>query len=413
MVFLIDKYNIQRLSDIICHKNIYATLFNKNHSILDKWNQIGFIPSNTMYPDLSNVEEKVLQCNDIAELTDLIHLTHDNFGINDKSFAERYAQLPNLLIYGPLGSGKKTLIKLLLADIYNESIYKTSKVTYQITGYGNSYANVEIEQSNYHIIIEPNNSGFDKYLIQEIVKEYAQQTIINVNECKTPFRIVFINNIDNLSYYAQTSLRCTMEKYHKTCKFILCGYQISKIIEPLRSRCLNVRVPSPPANELNLILFDISCKENIDIDLPNINNIVKHADGNIKKAIWMLQLYLSNITDYELSWKKSLIRIINIICNFEKNPCHNNYNSSHIIEIRNILYTIFITNINGNQIILELINGLFNNIKQFNPKLFAIIVQSFGYFETRINKGKRSIIHLEALINSIFYHILKFKLDNP
>jgi hypothetical protein len=38
-----------------------------------------------------------------------------------------------------------------------------------------------------------------------------------------------------------------------------------------------------------------------------------------------------------------------------------------------------------------------------------IIVQLFGLYETRINKGKRSIIHIEALINSIFYHIVKYR----
>ena len=33
---------------------------------------------------------------------------------------------------------------------------------------------VMINQSRYHIIIEPNNNGFDKYLIQEIIQEYAK-----------------------------------------------------------------------------------------------------------------------------------------------------------------------------------------------------------------------------------------------
>ena len=36
--------------------------------------------------------------------------------------------------------------------------------------YSNSKEKVMINQSKYHIIIEPNNNGFDKYLIQKQIK---------------------------------------------------------------------------------------------------------------------------------------------------------------------------------------------------------------------------------------------------
>jgi len=57
-------------------------------------------------------------------------------------------------------------------------------------------------------------------------------------------------------------------------------------------------------------------------------------------------------------------------------------------------------------------NGIMSKCQNMNPILLSIIIANFGYYETRINKGKRSIIHLETLINSIFFHILKFKLSN-
>ena len=398
MVFLIDKYKISNLSDVICHKNIYGTLI-ENYNKSDTTN----IDSN----------ETIMSCQTEKELYNLmrnyINPLDTNFNTTNKK--NKYNQLPNLLIYGPHGSGKKTLIKLLLEDIFNKDINVIKKVKYQITGYGNSSAEVEVEQSNYHLIIEPSNSGLDKYLIHEIVKDYAQQTILNINNCKTPFRIVLINNIDNLSYYAQTSLRCTMEKYHKTCKFILYGYQSSKIIEPLISRCLNIRVPCPKNKELLSILFDISCKDNIVISIKELNNIVVKADGNIKTGIWLLELYKSNIMNYELSWRNNLDNIVNIICDFEKKSSNATFNGSFIQKIRDILYIIFITNISGNQIIIELLNGLMNKCNNMDPVLVSVIITLFGYYETRINKGKRSIIHLESLINSIFYHILKFKIS--
>ena len=54
--------------------------------------------------------------------------------------------------------------------------------------------------------------------------------------------------IDKLSYYAQTALRCIMEKYCKTCKFILTSHQLSKIISPLNlSAILTAKVVFPEA----------------------------------------------------------------------------------------------------------------------------------------------------------------------
>lgn len=83
--------------------------------------------------------------------------------------------MPNLLIHGPPGCGKHTLIKLLLEDIYDSGINDIFTEKYDIHGYGNTVVEVDIEQSKYHLMIEPNNTALDKYLIQEVVKEYAKK----------------------------------------------------------------------------------------------------------------------------------------------------------------------------------------------------------------------------------------------
>jgi replication factor C subunit 3/5 len=399
MVFLIDKYKINSLSNIIYNKHIYKTLFYnyKNKKILSEYE---------LYPSM---QETIELLNNINNDKDLYNFIKIHIKTNNKSLiehAQRYIDMPNLLIYGSNGSGKKTLINLLLKDIYDNKIDNIKNVSYTINGYSNTSAEIIVKQSNYHLIIEPTNTGIDKYLIHEVVKEYAQQTILNTNDIKTPFRIVLINNIDNLSYYAQTSLRCTMEKYYKTCKFILCGYQISKIIEPIRSRCLHVRLPKPTINELFSILFNISCNENIIINENELIRICKLSNCNIKKAIYMLDMYKYNITNYKLSWEKKLEFITNNIINFILDDKIIIYNSNLINKFRSILYNIFTTNISGEKIIIQLITNLFKKINNnIDPILLSIIIQIFGYYETRINKGKRSIIHIEALINSIFYHI--------
>jgi len=152
-MFLEDEYSIKNIDDIILHKDIYdkpvigSNLNNRYHN-LDKLKEI--IESKKY----SNIEE---------------------FDQTKNEIYKNYNSMPNLLIHGPAGCGKHTLIKLLLEDIYDPMINEVFTEKYNINGYGNKVVEVDIEQSKYHLIIEPNNTALDKYLIQEVVKEYAKK----------------------------------------------------------------------------------------------------------------------------------------------------------------------------------------------------------------------------------------------
>jgi len=52
-----------------------------------------------------------------------------------------------------------------------------------------------------------------------------------------------------------------MEKYAAGCRLILCCNNQSKVIDPVRSRCLGIRVPSPSHDEVSFVLFCHSSKE--------------------------------------------------------------------------------------------------------------------------------------------------------
>jgi replication factor C subunit 3/5 len=367
-MFLVDKY-YNESNTIVCNQQIL-------NKILDQCNSHKYIYDN--FKDISQDNNKLIESFKF---------------IVDNPF--KYDNFQHLIVYGLNGSGKEFLVNKLVESIYGIKGSKTQEIEYIINGYGNTKTKVMIKQSNNHIIIEPNNNGFDKYLIQEIIQEYAKTEILNICYNMNKFKIVIIDKIDNLNYYAQTSLRRTMEKYSKTCKFIFISNQLSKIIEPLKSRCLCIRVPLPTDAEIINVILKISAKENIKLTYNDIQNIIKNCDSNINKAIWHLE-YKKMGSDISDNWEVLINEIaILLTTKIKKNSDINNI----IIKCREQFYTLYITNIDLNLVISKLMTRIIELIEDNNVKYRIINLTS--EYQFRMVNGTRQIIHLEAYILNI------------
>lgn len=302
--------------------------------------------------------------------------------------------IPHIIFYGPSGSGKKTLINMFLEMIYDKEINKLSDTIYNITGSGNAVTEISIKQSNYHIVIEPNNNNFDRYLIQNVVKEYAKRIPLGVFQKKRIFKTVLINNIDNMSYYAQTSLRRTMEIYSGTCRFIMWSRSLSEVIDPLRSRCYCFRIRSPTDSELFELLLNVSFHENIQMSLKQYDNVLCLADGNIKKALWIMQFIKMN-ENFLTSYDCTITKIVNILIK---------HKLSELPTIRVLLYTIMITNVNGSQIVQDIVNRLMMN-PTISPESKIIISEIGAKYEHTLVLCRREIMHLEPFVTNIMYQL--------
>jgi replication factor C subunit 3/5 len=297
--------------------------------------------------------------------------------------------IPHIIFYGNPGSGKKTTLNLFLEMIFDKSVYKLDNSKYTVISSGNIENEVFVKQSDHHIIIEPNNNNFDRYLIQDIVKVYAKKYPLSIFEKNRNFKAVQINHLDNLSYYAQTSLRRTMEIYSRSCRFIMWCYSLSKVIEPLRSRCLCIHVPTQSHDDLIKWTFNIANLENIQLQPYTLYRILETSNGNLKKILWKMDLfkYRKKINNaYETSIQK-LIKEIMGNCSIQK--------------IRDYIYNMMITNISSNIIIKDILNIiLLNNNNIPNEKKLEIINCASEY-EYRLSKSRRDINHIEAFINRI------------
>jgi replication factor C subunit 3/5 len=307
-------------------------------------------------------------------------------------------EIPHIIFYGTEGTGKKSLIKLFLEMLFDKSVNKTKDTIYKITGSGNKKTDEIVKQSNYHIVIKPNNNNSDRYLIHDIVKEYAKRKSLGVFERNRNFKLVLINNIDNMSYYAQSSLRRTMERYNHNCRFVMWCRSLSKVIKPLQSRCICLRVPTPSDEKLFKHILNISIKENINVGLAKYSEIINKSKGNIKSALWELQFLKFNY-DLDTNYNQSINEIVKLI--LEKKLVN-------VQIIRNILHSLMITNIDDTTILRDIIDNICLNNK-FTDNLKQKIIQAGAIYENQLVKGRREIIQFDAFITSAVRFVFEEK----
>ena len=80
-----------------------------------------------------------------------------------------------------------------------------------------------------------------------------------------------------------------MEKYMGNLRIILCCNSTSKIIAPIRSRCLLLRVAAPEPEDIATILQKVSIKEGVTLPESLAFRIGEKSDRNLRKALLILE----------------------------------------------------------------------------------------------------------------------------
>ena len=323
--------------------------------------------------------------------------THNDACFNKKQLAQLYQisqsnTIPHIIVHGPPGSGKQTLVKLFLEMIYDRGVHRTVDATYTVTGNGSSTTDIIIQQSNYHIVIEPSNNNFDKYIVQDVIKEYARSAPMNFFATNRCFKTVFINNADHLSYYAQISLRRTMEKFAHNCRFIMLSSSLSKICQPLQSRCFCLRLEAPSYDELAVLLFRASMREGMTLSCAEYDKIINLSNHDAKRALWIL-----NLRAYDMDLENfPLDEAIDQICTFVHQG-----NTVRVREIRTIIYYILVTNVEESQIIKLILQNILEKVSQIDIKSRYKMISEAAKYEHRLIQGRREIKHIEAFVISL------------
>jgi len=186
--------------------------------------------------------------------------------------------IPHLLIEGPSSSGKTSLVKILLNEIYEDT---TSAV-------------LELNATEERSI---------KTVRLKIKKFSSELHYCNDKQ----FKVVILDEADSLTNDSQFALRRLMETYCYTTRFILICNYINSIIEPLKSRCFIIHLQKLCFNSLLEILNNILEKENITLTNEEKDNLIQMSDSDIRQIMINLQimsLKKPSFTSFE--WIESL-----------------------------------------------------------------------------------------------------------
>ncbi|KAK6458465.1 replication factor C, subunit RFC4 [Scheffersomyces xylosifermentans] len=183
------------------------------------------------------------------------------------------ANLPHMLFYGPPGTGKTSTILALSKQLYGPNLYK-SRV-------------LELNASD--------ERGIS--IVRQKIKNFARLTVSNPtkddleNYPCPPYKIIILDEADSMTNDAQSALRRTIENYSSVTRFcLICNY-ITRIIDPLASRCSKFRFKSlNNDNALNRLKY-IAEEEHINLNRnePVLEEVLKISGGDLRKAITFLQ----------------------------------------------------------------------------------------------------------------------------
>ena len=172
--------------------------------------------------------------------------------------------IPHLLFSGPSGCGKTSTILALARELFGRKYWEDRVI--------------ELNASDERGI----------KVVREKIKRYAQTAVL-LDSTIPPWKIIILDEADNMTTDSQFALRKIMEDYAKVTRFcIICNYH-NKIIDPIISRCSLYRFKPVPIQHI-LSRLKLICKlESTYCTDENIDIIINICRGDMRKAINFLQ----------------------------------------------------------------------------------------------------------------------------
>ena len=303
--------------------------------------------------------------------------------------------IPHMLIYGPDGSGKKSLLYSFLGYGKKTRIskrIKTSSKEIPFTMYRNdTYVEFDIKEMGM----------YGKFIIRDIIQQFAETRQIIENK---KHKIVVLHHIEMLTEESQYILNKIIETNIINCKFILISNTLGNIIAPLQSCCLPLRINALSNSEITEYISEIIKKEDkFNITDEQKKKIVNISNRNCKIAVLQLETY-SLIRSHKITLNQT--KIDNIIKLILKKRITLNV----ISKITTFLYEFIMdNNISSNYILLKIYYGILDKIDKNDFEKKRRLTDIASNYDYRLIRGSKDIMHVQAFIFDIITIIQDIK----
>lgn len=176
--------------------------------------------------------------------------------------------IQNLIFYGPAGTGKTTLAKLIVRNLDCDYLY----------------------------INASDERGIET--IREKVSGFASTASFK------PIKVVILDEADFLTIQAQASLRNVIETFSRTTRFIMTCNYVERIIDPLQSRCQVLKIVPPSKGEVAAHIASIMAIEGTAYEMEDLKTIVNQYYPDLRKCLNTVQL---STQDQKLVIDKSVL----------------------------------------------------------------------------------------------------------
>ncbi|MCD6196609.1 MAG: replication factor C small subunit [Staphylothermus sp.] len=293
-----------------------------------------------------------------------------------KKFVEE-KNMPHLLFAGPPGTGKTTAAHCLAHDLYGENYRQYM---------------LELNASD--------ERGID--VIRSKVKEFARTRVA----ANIPFKIVLLDEADNMTADAQQALRRLMEMYTATTRFILIANYPSKIIEPIQSRCAVFRFTPLKKEDVVSRLKWIADQEKVEYDLEALEAIYELSEGDMRRAINILQAAaaLGKIT------VESVYKVVGLAHPREIRQMIQLALAGNFNEARDKLRELMINyGLSGLDVIKQVHREIFSQDIKLPDEYKIIIADLAGEIQFRLVEGADDEIQLNAFLARLAFIGKKLK----
>jgi|UniRef100_A0A7S4D2Y9 replication factor C subunit 2/4 len=181
--------------------------------------------------------------------------------------------LTHLLFYGPPGTGKTTTILAVCKELF-----------------GPEYIKSRVKELN-----ASDDRGIQ--VVRDKVKKFAQLAVTNTPNQNQDgqfypvpaYKIIILDEADALLPDAQMALRRMMEDFAHVTRFcLICNY-VSKIVDPIISRCAKYRFKPLNKEPLHTRIKYISDREGVQISPTALRHLDAVSKGDLRMAITFLQ----------------------------------------------------------------------------------------------------------------------------